>query len=52
MAYLKIGDELKQDLRLDVCRVVRAEDYKLLTDSTKRFCKKRQRRSTQTAILS
>lgn len=30
MPYLKIGDELTRDLRLDVCRVVRTEDYKLL----------------------
>lgn len=32
MPYLKIGDELKLDLRLDVCRVVRTGDYKLLAN--------------------
>lgn len=32
MAYLKMGDELKLDLRLRVCRVARSEDYKLLAN--------------------
>lgn len=32
MAYLKMGDELKLDLWLGVCRVVRSEDYKLLAN--------------------
>lgn len=32
MAYLKMGDELKLDLWLGVCRVARSEDYKLLAN--------------------
>lgn len=32
MPYLKLSDELRLDLRLDVCRVVKTEDYKLLAD--------------------